>query len=71
MAITSAEQIAELTWIGNHASDSATFGECDAFIKASADREAQRRALYLMVLHGMGIDEPVTDAILDEYLQFS
>lgn len=66
--ITNTKQIANLPWKGNHASDCWLFNSCEAFIKSLSDREEQKRALHLMALHGMGVDKPVSDKALDEYL---
>lgn len=68
IVITDVEQIATLPWFGNHAADAMLFRKIDAFVRQQTNREVQRRALYLSALHGMGIDEPVTDEGLEAYL---
>jgi hypothetical protein len=67
--ITSPEQIAKLPWHGNHASDCGLFEAVDKYVHSLKDKKQQKRALYLMCLHGMGIDEPVSNAGLAEYLR--
>lgn len=68
--IKDVEAIAKLPWHGNHASDMGLFTACENFIQAQKSKAIQKRALFLMGKHGMGIAEPVTDAILQETLQF-
>lgn len=66
--ITDPEQIANLPWHGNHASDSGLFKAVDQYILSEPDREKQKRALFLSGLHGMGIEDPVDDADFEEWL---
>lgn len=67
-----AGDIAKLPWHGNHASDNGLFTACNRFIHAqysTGNNKEAKLALFLMGKYGMGIDEPVTDQILKEYLQ--
>jgi hypothetical protein len=62
IALTDPEQIATLPWIGNHAADYCLFDKIEQFIRYQLhDQEKKRRALHLMALYGMGIDQPVSD----------
>jgi hypothetical protein len=70
-ALSSAEDVATLPWAGNHASDSLLFRACNALIHKLADAgdtAGAIRALHLMGLHGMGIDDPTTEEDLEMYL---
>jgi hypothetical protein len=70
LSITTPADIATLGWVGNYAADWERFKAVDDYIRhPSRLFEEQREALYLMSLHGVGIDEPVTDAELKNYVQ--
>lgn len=67
--ITNANEIKALPWAGNHFSDWHLFEACHAYVVAeSTSTEEKKKALYEMGLHGMGIDEEVTDETLEQYL---
>jgi predicted nucleic acid-binding Zn-ribbon protein len=62
--------ITNLGWVGNYAGDALRFAAVDAYVRDSARTPAeQKEALYLMTLHGMGIDEPISDDDLRQYLE--
>lgn len=65
ISLTDPEQISKLPWVGNYAADAHLFDKCDAFAHTLSNREQRRRAVYLTTLHGMGIDEPISDEGLD------
>lgn len=67
--INRTEDIAALPWHGNHYSDVGLFSACNKFILQLTDREEQKTALHAMAKYGMGIDQPVADADLDEFLR--
>lgn len=57
--LTAPEQIADLPWDGNHASDMPLFERCEAFkktLKGNVNRAARKQVDKLVALHGMGID---------------
>lgn len=65
MAITHSSQIASLPWVGCHAFDMKNFEQCNEYIKQAyqqGNKEEAKLAIYEMGLHGMGIDDEVTDA---------
>jgi predicted nucleic acid-binding Zn-ribbon protein len=62
--------ITNLGWVGNYAGDERRFAAVDAYVRDPARTPAeQKEALYLMTLHGMGIDEPISDEDLRQYLE--
>lgn len=67
--ITTPADVEHLGWVGNHFSDHERFQAVETWVRAQTDREAQKRALSEMTKHGMGIDAPMTDDELDDYLQ--
>jgi len=67
--LTSPDQIPTLPWVGNHAFDCALFEKCQELLMTLTDREEQRRCVHLTTLHGMGIDESVSDEDLDFCLE--
>jgi hypothetical protein len=69
--LTSISQIASLPWVGNHAFDYCLFKKCNLLLASLTDREEQRECVHLTTLHGMGIDEPVSDEELDECLIYA
>lgn len=68
--LTSPDQIPSLPWAGNYFSDSELFRYIAAYILNRANpMHLRQRALYLMVLHGMGEDEPISEDELAQYEQ--
>ena len=65
--IKTAADIQSLPWVGNHASDYHLFEACDNFMATTPDREEAKAAVYAMGKFGMGIDEPVDEAELDDW----
>jgi hypothetical protein len=60
-----------MPWAGNHASDSLLFQACTGLIKRLVDANDMAgacRALHLMGLHGMGIEDPVTEEDVQMFL---
>ncbi len=62
------KDIEKLPWMGNHYSDSELFKLCDRFIVSRTNREAQKQALYRVGKYGMGLNDIITDEMLDAYL---
>jgi len=63
------DDIAKLPWHGNSAADDGLFKAVARFCRNTTNRDDIRHAIYLQGKYGMGIDAPVTDAEMDEYLE--
>jgi len=64
------EQIRAIRWAGNHMSDGKKMEAVDDYVMANrADRALCKEALDIVSREGMGVDDPVTDAQLDEHLE--
>lgn len=68
ITFTTIEQIRSHRWGGNAYIDMPAFEAIEEFCRSTPDRELQREAVYLMGRDGMGIDEQVSDAELESFL---
>ena len=66
--ITDPEQVASLPWRGNYAGDRHLFDAVERYVRAEANDEKRHRAVYLAQLYGMGVDEPVGNQEVLEFL---
>lgn len=70
IVVTDPEQVSDLGWVGSHHFDSERFDAVTAYVLTCSSKEDIRRALYLMSVHGMGIDAPVSDEDIDSFLTY-
>lgn len=67
--VTHSSQIKDLPWVGVHSADSQLFQAVDAYVRLeSTPVDEKRAALNEMSIHGMDMDEPISDADFDAYL---
>jgi hypothetical protein len=70
--VANVDEIKDLPWFGNFASDSPLFQAIDDFvIERATSPEIACAALHQLGVHGMGIDNPVTVAELSQYVDES
>ena len=63
------EQIRAVKWAGNHMADGKKMEAVDDYVVANrADRALCKEARDIVGREGMGVDEKITDAQLDEHL---
>lgn len=69
--LTTAAQIKDLPWSGNHAHDELLFIECDLYAMkqlVAGNHSEAKLALENACVYGMGISETVTDSVVKDWL---
>lgn len=70
LSVVNIHQIANLPWYGNYGQDVPCFeAVADFILNRATSVEVACQALYELSVHGMGIHEAVTPAVLADYLQ--